>query len=302
MKTTDSEETLYDNKVSTNNKPRIIKAALAGTALGLGAGVATAAGVHSVQTDGIQGETANEDSNPATKPVDQTNASTNESPTVPIAENHDELSFTDAFNTAREEVGAGGIFKWHGRYYGTYNSDEWNNMSDADKQTYISKMPEQIHEADNSWEHGYAAAQANHESNTENIIQAQVTNNTDDLSTTPVNATHIEPTTSVPEVEVLNVGVVSDNNGNQQIVAQMRIDGHDALMVDVNMDGRMDGVLIDANDNGQLDPGEAVELHNDIRVDDLIAAQGDVSNTDTQLASNDQLPDYTNDADISTLV
>ncbi len=48
----------------------------------------------------------------------------------------DDMSFSDAFATAREEVGPGGIFYWHGKPYGTYYENEWNAMSEEDKADY----------------------------------------------------------------------------------------------------------------------------------------------------------------------
>lgn len=48
----------------------------------------------------------------------------------------DSMSFNQAFAAAREEVGAGGLFVWHGHTYGTYYANEWNSMSPEDKEQY----------------------------------------------------------------------------------------------------------------------------------------------------------------------
>ncbi len=45
----------------------------------------------------------------------------------------DEMSFRDAFAVARQEVGGGGIFDWHGRTYHTYTRGEWSRMSAEDR-------------------------------------------------------------------------------------------------------------------------------------------------------------------------
>lgn len=39
------------------------------------------------------------------------------------------MRFVDAFNAAREEVGPGGLFSWHGNIYTTYSKEEWDAMS-----------------------------------------------------------------------------------------------------------------------------------------------------------------------------
>lgn len=48
----------------------------------------------------------------------------------------DDQSFKEAFDAAREEVGAGGVFEWHGSIYGTYNQNEWDAMTDEQRDKY----------------------------------------------------------------------------------------------------------------------------------------------------------------------
>lgn len=45
----------------------------------------------------------------------------------------DEMSFSEAFATARAEVGAGGAFEWRGDVYNTFYENEWNAMSAEEK-------------------------------------------------------------------------------------------------------------------------------------------------------------------------
>lgn len=52
----------------------------------------------------------------------------------------DSMSFGEAFAAARHEVGAGGLFVWHGQTYGTYYKEEWDAMSDADKEEYWANV------------------------------------------------------------------------------------------------------------------------------------------------------------------
>lgn len=42
---------------------------------------------------------------------------------------NDDMTFSEAFATARQEVGSGGVFEWNGGTYGTYYADEWDAMS-----------------------------------------------------------------------------------------------------------------------------------------------------------------------------
>lgn len=57
--------------------------------------------------------------------------------TVDIADSvDDDMSFSEAFRTAREEVGSGGAFVWRGNVYSTYTAEEWEEMSAEEKDEY----------------------------------------------------------------------------------------------------------------------------------------------------------------------
>ena len=43
---------------------------------------------------------------------------------VKVAEVSDDMSFDEAFASARKQVGAGGVFEWRGKLYGTYYKNE----------------------------------------------------------------------------------------------------------------------------------------------------------------------------------
>lgn len=53
---------------------------------------------------------------------------------------NDNMSFNQAFAAARAEVGAGGAFEWRGQIYGTYYGDEWEAMSDEQKDAFGAKF------------------------------------------------------------------------------------------------------------------------------------------------------------------
>lgn len=56
---------------------------------------------------------------------------------IEIAESpNDEMSFNEAFAVARKEVGPNGVFEWRGNVYGTYYSEEWDNLSDDYKEQF----------------------------------------------------------------------------------------------------------------------------------------------------------------------
>jgi hypothetical protein len=73
---------------------------------------------------------------------------------VPLAGNvNDEMNFGEAFATAREETGPGGIFTWQGSVYGTYYKDEWNQLSPEYREAFANypyQKPEDGYLADNT--------------------------------------------------------------------------------------------------------------------------------------------------------
>lgn len=40
--------------------------------------------------------------------------------------NYEEMSFGEAYAAAREDLGPGETFEWHGKVYSTYTAEEWN--------------------------------------------------------------------------------------------------------------------------------------------------------------------------------
>lgn len=49
----------------------------------------------------------------------------------------DSMSFDQAFATARDEVGMGGIFNWQGRWYNTFNKNEWSSLSLPQRKEFV---------------------------------------------------------------------------------------------------------------------------------------------------------------------
>jgi hypothetical protein len=65
----------------------------------------------------------------------------------------DSMSFSEAFAAAREEVGAGGLFVWHGNTYGTYYKEEWDSMTAEEKEEYwadVYQTTSQMNEENNN--------------------------------------------------------------------------------------------------------------------------------------------------------
>lgn len=52
----------------------------------------------------------------------------------------DSMSFDQAFGAARDEVGMGGVFSWHGHWYNTFDKEEWTGLSLEQRQEYTEMI------------------------------------------------------------------------------------------------------------------------------------------------------------------
>jgi hypothetical protein len=69
------------------------------------------------------------------------NGSIKPGPDIDIAGGiNDNMTFDSAYAAAREEVGPGNIFSWHGEVYNTYTVEEWQGLSLAQRQEFLSDV------------------------------------------------------------------------------------------------------------------------------------------------------------------
>ncbi len=220
---------------------------------------------------------------------------------VPVANSvSDDMSFVDAFNAARAEVGPGGVFEWHGQIYSTYTSDEWNNMTAEERAEYgehfswndIDSSNSDVAQNTTSASHTSSTAEhtATHQDSDDDDIEVvsvtQGQTNTGGGSDTPIHTGEdIAGTTQESEIEVL--GVVHDGDTGANIGGLM-VDGQEVIVVDVDGDMNFDYIAIDANGNGEIDQNEIADIHDqNLTVNDL----GGFSGADGSLDSNIE-PDY----------
>lgn len=260
------------------NKGKYVAVAAGGFVAGAGVGVAT---------------TANASSTSHEAPSDAQTEETIESPApeqVILANDEgiryahvDATNFSDAFAQARQQVGPGGVFEYNGRLYGTYYADEWNKMSTQEKADYQNRVnevaPSHNHTSSQSADNNIAV----HHETTPEVIPA----NAEMISQDPIDN----------EIRVLGVETVQNDEGEIMNVALVECEGDQAMLVDVDNNGTFDVLLHDDNGDGQI---QEAEVHNieqaNLDVADLLQAQASQAG-DMLYASNDDMPDYINDAD-----
>ena len=206
---------------------------------------------------------------------------------VRIAQVDDDASFAEAFADARAQVGPGGAFEWRGHVYNTYYEEEWNSMSADERAEYQQKIDYETITGDN----------------VDTVASAPVVEEMP--QTEPVMASDTEMVETEGEVEgvkVLGVEAVVDEYGNEMVIAGIEVDGEQALLVDVDNDGMMDAIIVDENGDNMIDFENEVYDASDLQIgtDDLMQQMA-VQDNDMYLASNDDMPDYMNDADVSCM-
>lgn len=108
-----------------------------------------------------------------------------------------------------------------------------------------------------------------------------------------------------PEVQVVGYETVDNVDGTQSDVAYMMVNNTPVAIVDIDQDGLADAMLADSNMNGQLEDNEIVDISNEnIAMSPLqdLAEEADSAGTDDYYADNTNLPDYTNDADVTDYI
>lgn len=96
-----------------------------------------------------------------------------------------------------------------------------------------------------------------------------------------------------PEVQVVEYGRVQGPAGQEADVAVLDIDGHDAAVADLNSDGIADVFVMDADDNGEIDENEIVNVSGE-----GIPMQPFEEEAGNGMYAHNDLPDYVDDANV----
>jgi hypothetical protein len=219
----------------------------------------------------------------------------------------DDMSFSEAFNTARAEQGPGGIFHWHGQAYNTYTKEEWDSMSQEDRNAYAQRVKDDISDQERA---NYTAQHNSSHHSTEQTHSVSAHTATDGTATAQQVVSGDDDDANVV---VLGVQEVTTEDGNIITVGAARIEDYDVVMVDTNHDGIFDVATVDANQNGKFDQDEYMSLQGqNVTVNqfqqmgsqhDTVARQemGNVPNDDdgtvpeTDVLANNDMPDYSQD-------
>lgn len=207
---------------------------------------------------------------------------------------NDDMSFGEAFASARKEVGPGGVFEWHGQIYNTYTAEEWNGMTAEERTEFGNHFDwNQIDHSNSDVAQHSTTAGSTTTSNTQNattdddIEVVSVTHDESDIQATTIQAGYTDTGAEDTEVQVL--GVVHDAESGMN-VAGLNVYGEEVILVDVDGDIEFDYMASDVNGNEVIEENELYDIQGEhLTVDDLGGFTNDP--TGNMLASNSG-PDY----------
>lgn len=122
-----------------------------------------------------------------------------------------------------------------------------------------------------------------------------------DPEPTPGTDPNVMPASTLsPDVQVLDYQTITGADGQQMDAALVNISGNQALIVDADRDGVADALVADANNNGQIDNDEVVDISiHQLSMSELqAAANPDPAADPNVMAQNAYNSDYENNANV----
>ncbi len=221
---------------------------------------------------------------------------------VAIAHNvNNDMTFDQAFETARDEVGPGGMFSWNDEAYNTFYKEEWSALSLDQKQEYLASVG---YETTSSEEQ---IAENNEATPTGDVAVQNVDNEQDEALTAQPTDDDKPAATTKPEVKETMIdgktAYAIDNDGDGVVDALVFLDpasNNPMALIDTTGDNALDTVAV--LDPTTLEPIEsaAMEQTFEIAMDDVTAInQESPAIVHDDPAAHDDENDDDNDHDIT---
>lgn len=178
-----------------------------------------------------------------------------------VAEVDDSMSFKEAFESARAQVGAGGVFSWRGNIFNTYTADEWKNLSSDDKNLFAEQVKPEISASE------VDTTQLAESTSEDDVQIAAVQDHDIDESQNEVGEAQLQTTTwneiaeENNDVRIVGFKDIEVGNGRSIAMQELDINGQRVAVIDVDKDGDPDFAMTDLNHNNQMDEGEVIDLH-----------------------------------------
>ena len=179
-----------------------------------------------------------------------------------VATVDDSMSFAHAFESARAQVGAGGVFTWRGHIYNTYTEAEWKAMSLEDKHLFAEQVKPEIPASEVDTKH---VAEVTTEDNDVRVAPQQ--NHDVENAKSHEHDAQLQTTTwdelaqDKNDVRIVGFKEIEVGRGRSITMQELDINGQRVAIIDVDKDGEADVAMTDLNHNNQMDEGEVIDLH-----------------------------------------
>lgn len=224
---------------------------------------------------------------------------------IPVASSvSDEMSFSEAFAAAREEVGAGGVFEWNGNVYNTYYAEEWENMSEEEKDEFanhlnVMEIPEDDETFDDELLVEASEEDVEVEASEEDV---EVEASEEDIEVTDEIIDSDDEVVMAEAEEGIEILGVYEDEENGVNIGVVEVDGQEAFLVDVDADNNFDYITADIDGDGVISDYEVSDISDENLTVDMLDVDNDFDDSlnDDSMAFNDfdEDMDYINDADV----
>jgi hypothetical protein len=177
------------------------------------------------------------------------------------------MSFSQAFEAARAQVGAGGVFTWRGNIFNTYTADEWKAISNEDKHHFAEQVKPEVPASEVDTKQ-VTDVEPQTEDDDVQIAQDVVQPQDHDVEIQPerVNEANAQVTTwndlaESDDVRIVGFKDIEVGRGRSIAMQELEINGQRVAVIDVDKDGDPDLAMTDLNHNQQMDEGEVIDLH-----------------------------------------
>ena len=249
--------------------------------------------------------------NPSGKPLPAGSVRTNDETGMKVASVNDEMSFGEAFATARQAVGEGGVFHWRGNVYNTFTKEEWDAMTPAERNEFArAAQPEITAEAKLHPHHVDTHHDVADNHHTEHKGGEKKTADDDDIKGGGKKTDDDDiagggkKTTDDDDIKIVkndddnDIKDVTPNDDDIQIVGTDEVDGHAVAFVDVTGDGEANVAIIDVDDDKQIsDPDIIIDNEGN-----AVTFGGDVIATSEASYTQDDSVDIGGDPGLDTTI
>ena len=179
------------------------------------------------------------------------------------------MTFEEAFSAARQEMGPGSAFEWHGNAYATYTKEEWAEMSNDQKSDFYDTL--HIANPFSSYE-AVEVLQADVPGQTGDAMYAATDLKPDETVNIQSFSHQEEEDTYGEDIPIVSVENASENEDDIQIlgveqdistgynIGHLRVDGEEVVVIDVDGDMVFDSMVADINHDGDITPDEIIDI------------------------------------------